>query len=63
VRIKLNVFFILFLFASYFVGWLQQSLILFMSVLIHELGHVLAAKKLKINVYEVELLPYGELPG
>jgi len=59
VRIKLNVFFILFLFASYFIGWLQQSLILFFSVVLHELGHVLAAKKLKIEVYEVELLPYG----
>lgn len=58
-RIKLNVFFILFLFASYFIGWLQQSLILFASVILHEFGHVLAAKKLKIEVYEVELLPYG----
>ena len=58
-RIKLNVFFILFLFASYFAGWLQQSLILFASVLLHELGHVFAAKKLRIQVYEVELLPYG----
>ena len=58
-RIKLNVFFILFLFASYFVGWLQQSLILFASVILHEFGHVIAAKKLKIEVYEVELLPYG----
>lgn len=58
-RIKLNVFFILFLFASYVTGWLQQSLVLFASVLLHELGHVYAAKKLKIKVYEVELLPYG----
>jgi len=59
VRIKLNLFFILFLFVSYFANWLQQSLILFASAFLHELGHVLAAKKLKIMVYEVELLPYG----
>lgn len=58
-RIKLNVFFILFLFASYFIGWLQQSLILFASVLLHEFGHVLTARKLNLRVYEVELLPYG----
>ncbi|HWR60408.1 MAG TPA: M50 family metallopeptidase, partial [Clostridia bacterium] len=58
-RIKLNVFFILFLFASYFSGWLRQSLILFASVMLHEAGHVLAAKRLGIRVYEVELLPYG----
>lgn len=58
-RIKLNAFFILFLFASYFAGWLEQSLILFSSVILHEAGHVLAAKRLGIRVYEVELLPYG----
>lgn len=58
-RIKLNVFFILFLFTSYYAGWLQQSLILFASVILHEFGHVLAARKLKIKVYEVELMPYG----
>lgn len=58
-RIKLNVFFILFLFTSYFTGWLRQSLILFASLLLHEFGHVMAARKLKIEVYEVELLPYG----
>jgi stage IV sporulation protein FB len=28
-------------------------------VILHEFGHVLAAKKLKICVYEVELMPYG----
>lgn len=58
-RIKLNVFFILFLFASYFTGWLQQSLILFASVMLHEIGHVTTAKSLGMEVYEVELLPYG----
>lgn len=58
-RIKLNLFFILFLFSSYFVGWLQQSLVLFGSVLLHELGHVWAARRLRLSVYEIELLPYG----
>jgi stage IV sporulation protein FB len=59
VRIKLNVFFILFLFSSYFAGWLQQSLVLFASVLLHELGHVWIARRLRLRVYEIELLPYG----
>ncbi len=58
-RIKLNVFFILFLFASYFIGWFQQSLILFASVMLHEIGHVAAARSMGMKVYEVELLPYG----
>jgi len=59
VRIKLNLFFILFLFFSFLSGWLEQSAVLFASVLIHELGHVYIARKLRIKVYEVELLPYG----
>lgn len=58
-RIKLNIFFILFLFVSCIIGWLQQSLIMFAGVIIHEFGHVLIAKKLRIKVYEVELMPYG----
>ncbi|HPA53842.1 MAG TPA: M50 family metallopeptidase [Bacillota bacterium] len=58
-RIKLNVFFILFLFVSCIIGWLQQSLIMFASVLLHEFGHVLTAKKSGIKVYEVELMPFG----
>ena len=58
-RIKLNLFFILFLFSSYFAGWLQQSLLLFASIILHEAGHVIAALRLGIKVYEVELLPYG----
>ncbi|MGE5629553.1 MAG: M50 family metallopeptidase [Caulobacteraceae bacterium] len=58
-RIKLNPFFILFLFTSFMAGWLVQSLALFASVLLHELGHVYIARIMKIEVYEVELLPYG----
>lgn len=59
IRIKLNLFFILFLFASMYTGYIEQSLIIFASVLLHEIGHALAAKLLGIRVEEIELFPFG----
>jgi stage IV sporulation protein FB len=59
VRIKLNLFFILFLFASFYSGYINQSIIIFISVLLHEIGHGIVAKLLGIKVEEIELFPYG----
>jgi stage IV sporulation protein FB len=59
VRIKLNLFFILFLFASFYTGYINQSIIIFISVLLHEIGHGIVAKLLGIKVEEIELFPYG----
>lgn len=59
IRIKLNLFFILFLFASMYTGFIQQSLIIFASVLLHEIGHAITAKLLGIRVEEIELFPFG----
>jgi stage IV sporulation protein FB len=59
IRIKLNLFFILFLFASMYTGYIEQSLIIFASVLLHEAGHAVAAKLLHIRVEEIELFPFG----
>lgn len=59
IRIKLNIFFILFLFVSIYMGYIYQSLIIFTSVLLHEIGHVIAAKLLGIRVEEIELFPFG----
>lgn len=60
-RIKLNVFFILFLFAGYYWGRLAEMSVLFASVLVHELGHVLAARCMYIRVEEIELFPFGSV--
>ena len=46
VRIKLNLFFILFLFASFYSGYIDQSITIFISVLLHEIGHGIVAKLL-----------------
>lgn len=59
VRIKLNAFFILFLFASFYTGYIVQSITIFASVLLHEIGHAVVAKALRIKVEEIELFPFG----
>ncbi|MDF2592801.1 MAG: hypothetical protein K0S75_2267 [Clostridia bacterium] len=59
VRIKLNLFFILFLFASFYTGYINQSITIFISVLLHEIGHGIIAKLMGIRVEEIELFPYG----
>lgn len=59
VRIKLNLFFILFLFASFYSGYINQSITIFISVLLHEIGHGIIAKLMGIRVEEIELFPYG----
>ena len=59
VRIKLNAFFILFLFVSFYSGYINQSITIFVSVLFHEVGHGIVAKLLGIKVEEIELFPYG----
>ena len=58
-RIKINLSFILFLFLSFYLGYYQYILIIFISVLLHELGHSYTAKLLGIDVYEVQLFPFG----
>lgn len=56
---KVNpLFFVLLLGAAAF-GLLPQVLLLFAIVLWHETTHLLAAKALRLDVTEVELLPFG----
>jgi stage IV sporulation protein FB len=59
IRIKLNLFFILFLFASLYTGYINQSITIFLSVFLHEVGHAIIAKALSIRVEEIELFPFG----
>ena len=59
VDIYVNLFF-LGLIALFFVaGVLGHGLITFAVVLLHELAHVVAARRLGVTVSEVELLPFG----
>jgi len=59
VRIKINISFILFLFISIYFGFWQNALIIFFSVLVHELGHSITARLYNIQVLEIQLYPFG----
>lgn len=59
IRIKWNMFFILFLFVSVYTGLVVQSVTIFFSVILHELGHAIVAKRLGVKVEEIELFPFG----
>lgn len=58
-RIKINISFILFLFISTYLGFWQSALVIFFSVLLHELGHIIIAKFFNIQVLEIQLYPFG----
>lgn len=58
-RIKINISFILFLFISIYLGFWQNALVIFFSVLLHELGHSFIAKLFHIQVLEIQLFPFG----
>lgn len=59
IPLKVNPFFFLFLAGAYLYGRLPEALILFAIVLWHESAHVLMAKWYKLEVIDIELLPFG----
>ena len=56
---RLHPLFVLVLLGSIATGYLTEVAVLFAIVLIHELGHVAAARTFGWNVVAVELLPFG----
>lgn len=76
VRVRLHMFFLLFVAGTLYLNWLDHRqaenqsltwlvwaslLTLFVSVLLHELGHLLAAERLGTSVDEVVIWPLGNL--
>jgi len=59
VDIHLNNFFLALLGLFFVAGVLGKGLIAFAVVLIHELAHVVAARRLGVHVSDIELLPFG----
>lgn len=59
IHFRVNVFFLALLFALAWTDRLVEGLTVFGVVLLHELGHVVAARGYGIDVQEVELLPFG----
>jgi len=59
VRFSVNALFLLLLVAAAWLGRLVEAATVFGVVLLHEVGHVVAARGYGIAVTEVELLPFG----
>jgi len=59
VNIYLNPFFMALLGLFFVAGILDKGLIAFGVVLVHEFAHAVMARKLKVPVADVELLPFG----
>lgn len=59
VNYYLNWFFLALLGLFFVAGILDRGLVVFGSVIAHELAHVFAARRISIGVSEVELLPFG----
>lgn len=58
-KISINPFFWIIIFGSIFTGQFIEIITLFAVVIIHELGHIFAAKNYGWRILEVQLLPFG----
>lgn len=59
IRVRINWLFLLVCAVYTWLGLGSEILIIFASVLLHELSHTIMAKILRVQVAEVELLPFG----
>lgn len=57
--VKIHFYLFLFLAYMYMIGKLEIFLIFYISILIHEIAHVVMALILKIDVVEINLMPVG----
>ena len=58
-RFKCNLLFLIVLFLFSLTGLLLKATLSFIVVILHELAHSLMAKRLGVEVREIELLPFG----
>lgn len=42
-----------------YIGFFEEAVIIFLSVMFHELGHAITARFLRVRVDEIELFPFG----
>lgn len=59
----IKIHFYLFVFISYvfFIGKIDLFLIFYVSILIHEIAHIVIALLLKVNVNELLLMPFRSM--
>lgn len=58
-KLKLNNLFLCLMLFMFIFGMAIDSILIFVVVIVHELGHVIVAKKMKYQVESIELLPIG----
>ena len=58
-NIKINSFTIYFLFIAFLCGFIKNALIIFLIVIIHELGHVFFIKILGYEIESINIYPFG----
>ncbi len=56
---KINTYTYLFLGVCYLIGFIKQALIIFIIVIIHELGHIIVSKLYKYDIIKVYIYPFG----
>lgn len=58
---SIKIHFYLFVFMSYmfFIGKIEMFMIFYISILLHEIAHIVVALLLKVNVIELNLMPVG----
>lgn len=59
VRLRLHAGFLLLMAGMALTGQTGRAALLFSAVLVHEMGHALAARRLGIATYEIVLMPFG----
>ena len=59
IEMHLNIFFLALIGLFFVAGVLGKGLIAFLVVFLHELGHIVAARRLGVMVSDVEPLPFG----
>lgn len=59
VPLVLNIYFLILMLVLLVLGQIAKAGLLFLSVLIHEFGHAMSARRRGLLVREVELLPFG----
>lgn len=60
-KIKIHESLIILILFSYLTGFINKILILFIVILLHETGHLLALKIFKREIKELNLLPFGAI--
>ena len=58
-HLRIHTLFLLLLFFSILTGYVLEVITLFSIVLIHELGHIAAAKSYQWRIREIQLTPFG----